>query len=171
MHVLGVQVGLGVSLLCFTFLTNSYKVQDSISIGYAKQGSDLLVRGSPLPHTIPDVDPAGSEIILLYSKKNICRRDGPVLDPEFSLPLVRCFDHDNNHGIRAVDLRAAHLLAGSNFPDHILVTYHYKLHWFMAEGCRCSQCNLHDLADDLVVDMLTPVATNRAPLSGIVYSP
>ena len=78
---------------------------------------------------------------------------------------IRCLDHDDDHCVRAIDLGAAHLLASPDLPDHALVTYHYILHRLMAEGGRRGQRDLHDLVDDFVVDMLSSIAANGAPLS------
>ena len=67
------KVSVSIGLLRFTFLPYGYKVQDRISIGHAKQGSDLLIRGPSLPHAVPDVYPTGPKAILLCSKQDIGR--------------------------------------------------------------------------------------------------
>jgi len=71
MQILGVQVSIGVSSLHFTFLPDSHKVQNRISIGHAQQGSDLLIGCFPLPHAVTNMYPAGTKAMLLHSKQNV----------------------------------------------------------------------------------------------------
>ena len=71
MNIFGVKISIIVSLLFFALLPDSDQVQDRVALWHTKQGSDLLIGSSSLPHAVCDMNPASTKAILLYCKKNI----------------------------------------------------------------------------------------------------
>jgi hypothetical protein len=63
-----IEVTLCVSSFLLSFSAKGDKVQYCIPFRHTEQFTDLFIRGFPLPGPVPDMNPAGSNVVLLRSK-------------------------------------------------------------------------------------------------------
>jgi hypothetical protein len=89
------------------------KVQYCIPFRHTEQFTDLFIRGFPLPGPVPDMNPAGSNVVLLRSKENMAGCNDPVARLEFtpSMPILA-----------RIDVSAAKTAEPNANPNHILVS-------------------------------------------------